>query len=540
MLLKNRQCQLLNQKLPNVQKSICMGYLSKSVEEQKKDSMLGILQKLFSVDSDLMYKYASESYKLFVTNNMCTADIWTKRYFEFAVYGMALSNLYLGYDIEKATMKLYTSSFSILSDMAGKGQLIQNKEPLAIDMQKFKSVLSVGKKLGDSISDGGKLQAVRLDPVISGSNVKFKGQIPRSQLDLNKTYLIPVTCMNTCMALLSEYLLNNLLEIGQGDKVRVVTKNVDILKQVYGIERATELNRFVPNPYIGHFYLPSVGASRYTLGVTNIKLEEVDYIKRVPLGTVDLSDVDTNLSLARSYYISCVKKMKIAELRKLASILGIDSEGATAVTLRAKCVAVRYMDRQYYELMKNNTDLFNIEDFKSQRNKFGALTDNVQVPNTLVGLEELLKTGIFKIVLTSKKGGMSTMIVTSNPSEVRRIYGVNYIGRYESEGVRLRAVRGVLSRYPREVVSVKDCTKLESLYRIGLDVTKEHTKTDLLNDIAERLENVSNRTTYIGNTETLTVRSCNATISEDGFSKDFYKQVNLESIVSLTRLSRVQ
>ena len=538
MLANNKECKLLLQEMAFMQEQIYREFMNGTHE-----SIIATAQQMFNRNKEMEKKYSFEAFQTLVRAEILNPEDISGRQFELAMFGVAMSTLYMVYTIgaegESDKIELYTSSYQVLNSLATSGSLISKKEALPVELNKFKLHLTDSKKISKALKDGMKVPAVRLEPHIVGSDTKFKGQIPKTPIDLNRCFVIPVKVVDICMGLVNNLLQSNLMRVIQGDKVRVVTKDLNILKSIYKEDRAKKLVNFIHNPLTNTFYVPSVGASIHTAGVTNINLMTLDAIQPATLGEVDLTDLNVDLTLARGFYEKSVRKMKQLELKKLSGVLGIDITGDTVPAMKYKCLSIEKYDQEYYVLMKENKDIFKVDEFRALPNKLGSLYDDVPIPLNKDELKELMGTGIFKVVITKRTGGLSTMIVTNSRQELEKMYGRSYIGKYESLRVRITRIREILAKYKGDIVSVKDLEKIEKLFRVDIPLDIAIPKTSLLEFLLAKENMIEQRKTVVNNPEYVRVKNCVARIDKDGNPKDFYKQIDLRSVVSITRLSDI-
>ena len=549
MLGNNHICKVQSQNFKLMQQQWMQSHLT-----GEGISVLMPLRQMLAENPSMTYQFASEAYKLFIATGKCKESDFTDSYEQLAIYGVAMSNFFLSCNVNTNNLALYTSSYSILEALAHQGVLKGKSEPIQIELQKFKNALVESDRVKNSMKKGDCIQAVRLDPEICGNTVVFTGTVPRSQLNFNEEVFISYQAMDFAMAYINQILQDKILRFTMGDKVRVVTKNYSILSMIYGESRAKYLISRAYDPRIESFYVPSVGASIYTAGITNLKLKDVDRIEVIQsIQDIDLSEIKVDYTKSKEFFIKTVKEMSAENVHKLGEICQLAEYNLTAKTTK-ECLIDSYVnsvtDRELYDMMKLNPELFNMSTYNELPNKFGNEFEQVEIPTTIKGLEDLLKTGVFKVLITSRKGGLSTIIGTNSSKELARVYGRAYYSKYESEGNRLRALEKTVREKYKDTISVGELTKLRKKYGLeyicsdaNLEVNAPDESFDsksVIADIYKYLNNVENRKTVVKQPGLVTVRSCEAYPDEQGYIKNFYKNIDLKSVISIVRLSTVK
>ena len=513
-------------------------------------SVLLPLNQMFINNPNLAYAYACEAYKLFMNQKRCSESDFQSSYTLLASYGVALSSLFFAYEIKTGKMALYTSSVSILKQLATQNILKGKKNPIAAELQDIEQKLYTSDRIRKSIKDGNKLVCVRLDSSVVGTNVVFTPTIPRSPISLSEYILIPFIAMNEAMSYLNGVLQKSVLRITQGDKVRIVTKNMELLSSIYGQSRAQYLVSQVPDARVLRFYVPSVGASIYTAGITNIHLEAIDSIEVVnSLAEIDLSEIRLDYSQAKDFFISTIKKLPAKDIHNIANDLSIEQYNANVKEARDGIIDVVdcLYDREVYDYMKSHPQYFNLSAYKNLTSKYGNKYEEVPIPSSINDLKALLNKGVYKILANNRTGSLSTIICSNDKNCLAKIYGKKYFRLYESEGNRLRAMEKIVkAKYPDKITAGTLC-KLRDKYNLGgicsevnLEVNAPDEEMDssfLLGIIAQHLQDVELRKTVIIQPSLVTVRSCEAKLDKEGNPVNFYKNLDLNSIISIVRLS---
>lgn len=571
MLASSHICTVQSQKFKMLQTS----WMNKTIPGNNI-SVLMSLNQMFKEDTSLAYQYACEAYKVFIAQKRCTEDDFTSSYALLANYGVALSSLFFAYELKTGKMQLYTSSLTILKQLATQNFLKGKKQPIAIELQDIEKKLYDSDRIKKSIKDGNKLISVRLDSEVVGNSVVFTPTIPRSAIDLNDFIIVPFLAVNEAMTNLNGVLQEKVLRITQGDKVRIVTKNIQLLSSIYGASRAQYLVSQVPDARVLRFYLPSLGASIYTAGITNIHLEKIDSIEVVnSLAEIDLSEIKLDYSQAKDFFMDTLKRLSAKDVHVIADALNTEQYNATAKERRKEVADIidNLYDREVYDFMKQYPQYFNLGVYKTLPSKYGDKNEDLPIPNSIEELRGIFEKGVYKVLVNNRTGSMSTIICSNDSKCLEKIYGKKYYRNYESEGNRLRAllaeVKKLKEKYKANNTNSLEENKASKLFAkynlsdVFEDVkesdkinTKENVKKRdinaafdrylerdsipfdlLIKAINARLMDVEMRKTVIQQPHLVTVRSCEAKLDDDKNPVGFYRSIDLKSIITITRLS---
>ena len=506
MLYRNRNCMLMSQNFKLMQTQ----YMQQTGLTGDNISVLMPLSQMFNLNPDMMYKFACEAYKVFYSNGFCKETDFQNAYEQMATYGVFMSNLVM----RTGKMSLYTSSYEILVQLASRGVLLGKRKPIAEEMQSIQEALTSGKKFIPSLKLGTTIVAVRLDWEYhdNGNKLVFKPTVPRSALVLRDEYLIPYTALDAAMKYLNEVLQEKVLRITCGDKIRVVTKNAAILSMIYGEVR------------------------------TNMLLSY----------TFDLSDVKLDVTSAPSYCAVRLKNLTNAQLFDFGKKLGIEGINTDRNANELLIGASLPLCHPYkvYEAMKECGG-FNISDFKNQKPKWGAIENaqQMEIPSTAKEFSDLLKTGIFQIIIHTKTGKYVPVVVTNCYKELARLYGNDFYARFESDGNKLRKAAYECDNKFKEIpfnvdVYYKIASKWGILEYAQQNVQrlqsmdKEINYQNIRNMFRLNIDSVDERKTVVKQPNIITVRSCNC--KEDASEKwGYYKNIDIRAIKSIVRLTSV-
>lgn len=515
-------------------------------------------------NQNLAYNLAAEVYKIFINKKWISPSDWGSKYYTLVAYGFLMCDLAFIYNPDNEKFELHTSSVSMIQRLASQGYIEAStkKDAAELSVQKAVDALSGDKKILTSLKKDNVIQTVRLDPSMNGRELKFKLTVPRSQIDIVKTMIVPFTCYTQVIKDLQTIFSRGFIRVtmNEGEKVRVVTLNQELLSKVYSPERISQLSGFEPNAYMKSFYVPSVGASVYSLGVTNIKPETIDKLEMISLKDIDLSDVNVDFTMVRPYFIQQLSSLNLQQLKTLIKNLAIPVTDTGLTRSKAGCISIlenwaytsqdpKAYESNLYTLMKESP-FFDILGLSSMQNTYGDMMEQVGYPGSPAGLAQLLNTGVFRITTRRRAGSMSTHIVTNNRLELKRILGDDYIAKFESYGVRLNYAMNLIvamgKKYGSSTPLRKDSGIYYKLSEYGLyfsdeDMAKLLTYEDLYTYLSKiKASEVDANKTVVSQEHLVVARNCQAWYSpEEGKPYDYYKNIDPNSIVSIIRMSQV-
>ena len=526
--------------------------------------ILPSIRDLATRNQNLAYNLAAEVYKIFIEKKWMNPSDWSAKYYTLVAYGFLMCDLAFIYNPDNEKFELHTSSVSMIQRLASQGYVegATKKDAAELSVQKAVDALSGNKKILASLKKDNVIQTVRLDPSMNGRELKFKITVPRSQVDIVKTMIVPFTCYMQVIKDLQSLFKRGFVKVtmNEGEKVRVVTLNHGLLSKIYTPDRVNQLNGFAPNAYMKSFYVPSVGASVYSLGVTNIKPETIDKLEMVNLKDIDLSEVNVDFTMVRPYFIQQLNNLNLQQLKTLIKNLAIPVD-ASFTRSKAGCISLlenwvyTSQDAKAYEsnlyLLMKESPFFDISGLSNMQNIYGNMMQQVNYPGSPAGLAQLLNTGVFRITTRRRAGSMSTHIVTNNPTELKRILGDDYFARFESYGVKLNYAMNLVVAVGKKYGSNTPLKKESDIYSklaefdIYLpdeDKEKVLTYEDLYVVLNKAKANeVDANKTVVSQAHLVVARNCQAWYSpEEEKPYDYYKNIDPNSIVNIVRLSEVK
>lgn len=495
MLYNVHACKLSNQYFVQMYRKLLMG------QGSNIQKILYTVNDLFQMNPQLRDTFATQAYTYFLNKKQCNDYDWESEYDLFATYGVLMSGVCLGINIEDSSFKLYTSSISVLEGLAQRGILKGKKDPIDIELKKLQETL-YGNRIKKTITDGDKYCVVRLDASMKGSSLQMKATIPRTLPSKDKVFFVPFSLYKDAMDYVYNLAQAHMLRVVMGDKVRDITLNREILGQIYGSARAKYLCSFIPNVYMQSLYLPSVGASKYTPGVTNISLEKVDAITQITLTDINLADVNLDFTGIKQYAKEVFDGMSEADRSYILGMLMQEDMDSF----------LQMYESEIWDIMNQHPDIFHPEVYRAKPSMFKDFI-SVAVPKSISDLETMLKEGAYRITITKSNGRFSMIYGTNNKKVLQKFLGKNYFKSYESAGVRAKAFISMNEAgYPDDTVSA-------------------YTGIASLEAAHEEAGTAFSRTTVVKQSHLVTVRSIRATSGTD-----YYKEVNLESIVDIAQI----
>ena len=173
----------------------------------------------------------------------------------------------------------------------------------------------------------------------------------------------------------------------------------------------------------------------------------------------------------------------------------------------------------------------------------------MEIPPTAQELDQLLKTGIFKITVLTREGKYVPLVVTNCMTELRRIYGDDYYARFESEGNRLRMVDKILKKLSEttDTLSADDLVRTASKWNLpSLLYTVQQicqgAEVYPISSVREaimRLQyNVNERKTVLKQPSIVTVRSCECKPDTD-VNWGYYRNIDIRAVKSIIQITSV-
>lgn len=540
MLLSNTLCKNAHELLASTQ-------LNQTATNLRNGQpyVVGNFFDLIDLNQDIGVLFARQALDEFIINEVADDTIWESHYQQLALYGFAMSGLFYVYDIEKDVLSLQTSSISLIEDLVNNNKIeVAAGRTVSSEMQRWCKQLSFSKggAIDKSLSEGTVIRTLKLEVQPNG---KYTVTIPRSCVNFKDYPIIPFSVLFGEIRNIISIAEKQILKVVSGGKVRFVTLNKGILNEVYGNDRTESLLKSFRITPLGnsYLYLPSLGASKFTTGLTRLDIRYIDFIHGAKLDEIDLSEIDINYDNAKVFAIDWLKDNTI---KSILPVLGIPKEmlmGMSNSEQKEFVIAslMRKMDKEVYDILLRCG--VTKEQYNAFQNPLGTCYKEVEIPSSVGELTARLATGVYKIVHVKRDGKFNTIIGTNCDKYLKVAYGGTYIKRFESEGVRLR-------RFLHKVMA-KDGVDLKYLEntcdKLGLDVLKLELSArfalatdinveEVTGIISKYLSNVESKRTNKPNPENVLIRNCFATI-ENGSSNNYYRNIDFRSIKAIYKLT---
>ena len=401
----------------------------------------------------------------------------------------------------------------------------------------------------------GVLHCYRIDiEYLSATDIVYKAtQLNKNtQIDASKFSLFPYDVIKAIIDTTSMMLINNgVLKIDQNVsgvmKSRVATNRDDLLKKYCDNPNAVGSVATSLYPLKGYMYVPILGAPSTTAMMSKVDVFNLDSIHII-----------TNSSQIKVKKaedpIGILKKTRVISKRLSEMQMG-DPVGYSEVISRLPRVSELFVDEasstmpsqvavaKYLNTLSTSeldSIISNLEGAKEKLEVLdGIFTTNESINVASVtsddALRDMLKSGVYNVIATKKDCSYTSMIVTNNEGILKKLYGDDYFGKYESFGFRF-------NRLAYLVKSGKDVK--ESLTYCGFGTDKETVKdAKTLKDDAKAesvrdkwLEKQGTKKRAKANTDSILARSCFGSVDEDGNISEFYKYVTLKRVARLVKL----
>lgn len=467
----------------------------------------------------------------------------------YAAIFQALSDLiFVGLDTTKEgyPTALYTRSFHVIKRMVDAGMVQPD------NVNKVMKDLT-GTKTANGVSEG-TFCVVRLDfeQYVNGIPT-FKLTVPRSNLKVlgndAEYMLVPLIFY----AVFSQILQNATVEQAFEFEKTSVTGNIrhqatispNVVKLVYANsdpeDVEAKIRRIHPgyDPIRQRYTLYDLESSVYSLGLASFRPEMLNYVKIINPHSINTACHNVDFDVLRQIFATRIRALKAAQLDAFKYI---DLSSYANMTDKQNALieqAEKEDNRKLLSLMQAHPEIFgDINEALEKRRrimpKFLKGFQPVELPNTeqerVALLRDLLSKGVVQFVTTTKDGRVSGKLASNNSKVLERIYGKDYVQKYETVSLRIKEVKAAIER--GEVKSRKEAEELAVKYNIlpSIDATEylkggKATLAALDTAIKELEEKSASRTR---NPAYVLYRNLKAENSDN-----FYGQVNVNSLISV-------
>lgn len=457
--------------------------------------------------------------------------------------GALFDGLCFGYDTRDDSYELYTLNFSLLNLMGNTGANMSKQ--------------CIEKNLK------GEVKGYRIDVeyIVSSDSFSCKPVNHRKPIDDsdNGVKLVPYIVIARMMKILETMIsggsvLKTVQEVGDLQKIRCVTRNVNVLEKFCDSKLAVQDLSCSYFPLKAFFYVPVLGAPSTTSMVTNINLFRLCEIRVLKsISQVKALGVEKPKNPIEDVIIEGVIVSKLMTLKGTNGIMlmnlinnfpksqdilgGLESaEQVSSTTLSKYLHSLKR--KEMAEVAKMIPDC--MSDIKRIIGVFRAEPIGVH-PEEFDKLRDLLKKHICKFTIRKKDCSLSSIIGTNSREMLEVIYGKDYFKKYEGFGVRLDAT---LHEYKKVglanalennglFANVNQVKEIETILGSGIDIFGDKARKEIADILGEK---TSARSQGNG----IMLRTLNAYISEKDMGggnfknvvNDFYRVVDTNKIVS--------
>lgn len=513
-------------------KKIFDEYIVNELQNNKSDSNFSVpvAQEILRNSPSLAKKLINLYKQMFVLESRQLDGIDEE---VMAMQGMLLDGLCFGLNVEKGgEMSLYTAN------------------PKAVFGVDPNSRFSIEKTI--ELNRQGTLHAMRVDVSYTSAEgfeyklVNLNKNTCLNLVDLNtgegRFYIIPYMFVVRAFALFDTLLTS-------GRTLKVVQEK-DILKTRYISINKTELSKYVDMPEFvsdlnveyfplkGFFYAPILGAPVFSVGRTRIDILDICSINPSKNPKVEKVKDSFNSLLEDQISTKMLEEMEINDPESYEKLVGELPKKAMLDDPSSRDV-IHYLR----EMKTKDREVFfsEIPGYSGYMDSVRSLfKDPKEVKiSSKEDFNSVLKSNICRVTVRKKDCMYSSMVVTNNRNALKRLYGEDYFGKYESFGVRLYMLQNMLEGDANIEAAFAYC---------GFEYTLERDKavTDIISgrgrqpdkNIHEQLADVlsdeerketTRRST--SNEDVVLARSCFAPITVDG-PRDLYRYVDYTRLVS--------
>lgn len=389
----------------------------------------------------------------------------------------SLCTMYVNRDDGSYDSCLCTINIDVIKTMVQKGMIVDGNIDRAV------KALSDGKRLKKA-GQANEIFAVRFDLIESGNVPKYKIVVPTKTFSYSQCTILPLLSHYIVEGGVLGYTNKTVLKITSESngikRERMLTTNAALLKSVYKNDAIVQTKMRYGN--IG-FNVCDLRIHGYDLQATaeNVRTTSFSlytFVDATIPKTIDVGLANQNDDFIRVYFKRCVEKAiktKQSALLQLMGDLRITFNDITGTDGTLKLAAIvtkvnHYSAYELFMLMKKYPVIFgDTAEIKKgvKAIESGAVTTNVTAePKYLSSLspdlaietlKDMLSKGAVKVIYKTKgSGNISTLTLTNNHTILQRVYGEDYIARYESKG----KMKAYAKKMLENVTTVSDIDKI--------------------------------------------------------------------------------
>lgn len=419
-----------------------------------------------------------------------------------------LCTLCVGYNIDdQDKTALYTCNYAIIEQMNNAGYLVDaNMDAVA----KALSSEAMAKKVKTNGYYG-----VRLDfeGMVNGKP-QYSVKVRHSLVEANKFLVVPLMFYFIYFSLFNQLASKCPVEVVTSwdgvDTKKVITTSSELLKRAYAKASPQAVANKIKYGYVGvhpktfHICGYSVQSSLDSVAPASFSLrayKDINFVQKIDTSGNNVSDAYIYL-----YYRNCImKQLKLGskasfQFMNMRKNFNIEDGKDINDTARNWFIFAKRMPaNQLYTFMMQYPQVFGSSvqaGIDNEMKKQKAITEGtLELPvdisksevdeRFVTGVTKMLSSGAVQILYQSKSGNYSSMILTNNIKVLESYYGENYVGEFESTGIRLAFAKKMLM----DGGTIKEAdTKCKFLEVLGLQIG-ELTPSECVSEITHYLEN---------------------------------------------------
>ena len=358
-----------------------------------------------------------------------------------AAYAVFYNQLVVGFN-RNGESRVFTASTNLLRAMAKQGIVVakDNSGSVLTEIQLLEDKMCSQSVLKKNLK-AGAISLIAVDFYFDKNNIRATVQKAGTNPNFTDWVFTPMTCYVEAWNLLASDADMGVVQItsNNGAKVRYCTRNYELLAKFHGEKRAQELLRYVPDAHTLALYLPVINAPKTTMGSTHVRLEQIDSVIPVDASTVDMSNLNLDLSAFRRYALLKIGDTNLKVADKIAQDLNVKMPkqqktwDAKSDTEKVLYILSGAKSHELYEWMQQNG--FDLRDYSTAFEPHYTYrpVDLMTECPTPHALYELLGNNLLQIVYRTKKGTFRRTLCTNNKQLLKSILGEDYVGRLESK-----------------------------------------------------------------------------------------------------------
>lgn len=275
----------------------------------------------------------------------------------------------------------------------------------------------------------------------------------------------------------------------EGTKEHKITVSDKVMQDIYAKANVTDIKMKLADKKIGskfgydvarmRVYGYDAEGSAYIKGMTSFRVERLVKFEAVSIEDVDTSISNVDLTDIQRIFIKEVTEARKDKLKEILILSGVQIDTSVPHKVsELKEMLVVWSTKQdattLYRIMKRNDKdssdkgVFNSVDTSLQKREKVRpkvikefvpvrLAEDMTDEEKIEYIKERAKTHVLRITATTKAGGNTTIMTTSNPRILAAVLGKNYVVLYETPVIKLKVAKaeieagntasGVLSRY---------------------------------------------------------------------------------------------